>query len=89
MVLNKNDLYDNIMVGTSLDCLLGPPKCYNFFRVDTLSRVPPIDAPLSWWVDGIVGQTNILSDPPLHVGHGDADYYVIGCCFRVDMVSLR
>jgi hypothetical protein len=33
---------------------------------------------------------HILSDPPLHVGHGDADYYVIGCCFsfRVDMVSL-
>ncbi len=53
-----------------------------------LSRVPPIDAPLSRRVDGISGQTNILSDPPLHVGHGDADYYVIGCCFRGDMVSL-
>ena len=37
-----------VFVHTSLDCLLGPPKCYNCFRVvDTLSRVPPIDAPLS------------------------------------------
>ena len=33
---------------------------------------------------------NILSDPPLHVGHGDADYYVIVCRFGVDdVVSLR
>ena len=32
---------------------------------------------------------NIPSDPPLRVGHSDADYYVIVCCFRVDMVSLR
>jgi hypothetical protein len=28
------------------------------------------------------------SYPPLHVGHGDADYFVIVCRFGVDMVSL-
>jgi hypothetical protein len=60
---------------TSLVCLLGTPKCYNFCRVDTSSRVPPIDAPLSWWVDGIVGQTHMPSYPPLHVGHGDGGRY--------------
>ena len=37
----------------------------------------------------MAGQTNILSDPPLHVGHGNAAYYVIVRHFRVDMVSLR
>ncbi len=74
---------------TSLPGLLSPPKCFNFFRVDNLFRVPPIDTPLSRWVDGISGQMNIPSDPPLCVGLGNADYYVIVCCFRVDMVSLR
>ena len=29
------------------------------------------------------------SYPPLHVGHGDADYFVIVCRFGVDVVSLR
>ncbi len=28
------------------------------------------------------------SYPPLHVGHGDADYFVIVCQFGVDVVSL-
>jgi hypothetical protein len=27
------------------------------------------------------------SYPPLHVGHGDADYFVIVCRFGVDVVS--
>ncbi len=70
-------------------CLLGLPKCNNFFRVDTSFRDPPIDTPLSRWVNGISGQTNTLSDPPLHVGHGNADYYVIVCRFRVVVTSLR
>ena len=29
------------------------------------------------------------SYPPLHVGHGDAEYFVIVCRVGVDVVSLR
>ncbi len=64
---------------TSLAGLLSPPKCNNLFRVDTSLRVPPIDTPLSWWVNGISGQMNILTKSPFHVGHGNAIYYGIGC----------
>jgi hypothetical protein len=35
-------------------------------------------APLNWQDDGIVGQTNILSDPPFHVDYSDAIYLRIG-----------
>jgi hypothetical protein len=28
------------------------------------------------------------SYPPLHVGHGDADYFFIVCRFGVDVVTL-
>ncbi len=34
----------------------------------------PINAPLSQQIDGIVGQTNILFNPPFSVGHGNAIY---------------
>ncbi len=57
-------------------------------NVDTYFSGPFVEAPLYWQVSGIAGQTNTLSNPPLHVDHGNADYYVIVCCFRVDMVSL-
>ncbi len=43
------------------------------------SVLPSLVAPLSQQDDGIVGQTNILSDPPFHVDHGDAIYLCIGC----------
>ncbi len=36
--------------------------------------LPSLVAPLSWQDDGIVGQTNIPSDLPFHVDHGDAIY---------------
>ncbi len=49
---------------------------YKFIRMlysqpllDTISK-----APLSPQVSGIESQMNILSDPPLHEGHGDAIY---------------
>jgi hypothetical protein len=58
----------------SLDCLLGPLKCFNLLKVDTYFAGPSANAPLSWQVSGIVGQRNTLLDPPLHVGHGDAIY---------------
>ncbi len=74
---------------TSLVCLLGPLKCFNLLKVDTYFLGPSVDAPLSWRVSGIAGQMNTLSDPPLCVDHRNADYYVIVCRFRVDMVSLR
>ena len=56
-VVNWGQLY-----GTSSFCHLGPLKCFNFSRVDTSFMGPTLNAPLSWWVDGIVGQTNTLSD---------------------------
>ncbi len=36
--------------------------------------LPSLVAPLSWQDDGIVDQTNIQSNPPVHVDHGDAIY---------------
>ncbi len=79
-----------VIPNTSLTGLLSPPKCNNFFRVDTSLRVPPIDTPLSQWVNGISGQTNILADSPFHVGHGNAIYYGIGCRIEYLVVmSLR
>ena len=44
----------------SLASFFVPLKCFNLFRVDTSFMGPSINAPLSWQVDGIVGQTNTL-----------------------------
>ena len=67
----------------------GSAEILQFLRVETSLLAPPIDAPLSRWVNGISGQTNTPSDSPLHVGHSDADFYVIVCCSMVDVASLR
>jgi hypothetical protein len=75
----------HIFYGTSLFCLLGLLKSFNLLKVDTYFSGSSVDAPLSWQVSGIAGQTNTLSDPPLHVDHGDADYNVIVYRFRVDI----
>jgi hypothetical protein len=62
------------MAHTSLVSLLSPQKINNIFKLE-VSLVPlSLVAPLSWQVDGIVGQTNILSNPPFHVDHGNAIY---------------
>jgi hypothetical protein len=51
---------------------LALPKCFN---LDTTSFVHmSINAQLPQQVNGIVGQTNTLCNPPLHVGHGNAIY---------------
>ena len=69
---------------TSLPGLLSPPKCYNCFGVDTSLWSRPLMPPHSWWVDGISGQTNILSDPPLRVGHGRRGEPWYSCVCRYD-----
>jgi hypothetical protein len=59
---------------TSLVSLLSPQKMNNIFKSEVSFVLPSLVAPLSWQDDGIEGQTNILSDPPFHVEHGDAIY---------------
>ena len=51
-------------------------EMFRFFRVDTSFMGPSLNAPLFWQVDGIVGQMNTLSDPPLLGlgGHNNAIY---------------
>jgi hypothetical protein len=46
----------------------------NIFKFEVSFVLLYLVAPFSRQVDGIVGQTNILSDPPFHVDHGDAIY---------------
>ena len=79
----------NSFTTMSLPGLLSPPKCYNCFRVDISLGSRPLMPHYLGELMAFQGQTNILSDPPLHVGHGDADYFVIVCRFGVDVVSLR
>jgi hypothetical protein len=50
----------------------------HIFKSDVSFVLPSFVAPLSWQDDGIVGQTNILYDPPFHVDRGDAIYLRIG-----------
>ncbi len=59
---------------TSLVSILSPQKKYNIFKLEFSFVLPSLVAPLSWQVDGIVGQTNILSNPPFHMDHSDAIY---------------
>ena len=47
---------------------------FQFFLGRQLFLETVSKAPLSLRVFGIEGQTNTLSDPPLHEGHGDAIY---------------
>ncbi len=49
-------------------------KISNIFKLEVSFVLASLVAPLSWQVDGIAGQTNILSDPPFHVDHGNAIY---------------
>ncbi len=57
-------------------------KCNNSLKQPP--QYPPIDTPLSPPIVGIAGQTNILSDPPFHVGHDDAIHQNI-----IDFFYLR
>jgi hypothetical protein len=59
---------------TGLVSLLSPQKNNNIFKSEVSFVLPSLVAPLSWQDDGVVGQTNIQSDPPFHVDHGDAIY---------------
>ena len=47
---------------------------------------PSIDASLSGWVDGIVGQTNPLTDPHLRVGHGSSHLLWHWVLHRIDVM---
>jgi hypothetical protein len=60
------------LLHTSLVSLLSPQKLKYLFKSEVFFVLPSLVAPLSWCDDGIVGQTNILFDPPFHVDHGDA-----------------
>jgi hypothetical protein len=53
--------------GTSLVSLLSPQKINNIFMLKVSFVLLSLMAPLSRLVDGIVGQTNILSDPPVSI----------------------
>jgi hypothetical protein len=44
----------------------------NIFKLEVSFEHPTLVAPLSWQVDGIVGQTNTQSNPPFHVDHANA-----------------
>jgi len=63
----------------SFECLLSPTKCNNILEYETCFIDLPIETPLSQLVNGVAGQTDILSNSPLHVGHSNAIYYGIGC----------
>ncbi len=65
---------------TSLVSLLSAQKINNIFQLEVAFVLPSLVAPWSRQDDGIVGQTNIPSDPPFHVDHGNAIYLCIGCC---------
>ncbi len=65
--------------GTSLVSLLSSQKVTQYFKLEVSFVLPSLVAPLSLQDDGIKGQTNILSDPPFFVDHGDAIYQGIGC----------
>jgi hypothetical protein len=49
-------------------------KINNIFKLEVSFELPPLVAPLSWQFDGILGQTNTISNRPIHVDHGDATY---------------
>jgi hypothetical protein len=59
---------------TGLVTLLSMQKINNIYKLEVSFVLPSLVAPLPWQVDGVVGQTNILSDPPFHVDHHDAIY---------------
>ncbi len=75
---------------TSLNCLLGPLKCFNLLKVDTYFAGPSANASLSWQVSSIVGQTNTLSDPTYSpCGSWQCDLLGHWSLLWVDVVSLR
>jgi hypothetical protein len=59
--------------------LLSSWKTNSSFKLEVSFELTSLVAPLSWQVDGIVGQTNTLSNPPCHVNHIDAILWGIGC----------
>jgi hypothetical protein len=76
--LSNNVIYDfKITTGCNGGTSTSSPvvqKINIICKLEVSFVLPSLVAPLSWQVDGIVGQTNILSDPPFHVDHGDAIY---------------
>ncbi len=72
----------------SLVSLLSPQKIKNIFKSEVSFVLPSLVTPLSWQDDGIVGQTNILSDPPFHMDHSDASYYsALGAALAICSVT--
>ncbi len=68
-----------VVGGMSLVSLLSSQKNEQYFKLEVFFVLPSLVDPLSWHDDGIKGQTNILSNPPFLVDHGDAIYQGIGC----------
>jgi hypothetical protein len=59
----------------SLVSLLSLQKINNIFKSEvSFVLIPSLVAPLSRQDYGIKGQSNIQSDPPFHVDHGNAIY---------------
>ncbi len=58
----------------SLVSLLSLQKNNNIFNLEISFVLLFLMVPISWQDDGIVGKTNIQSNPPFHVDHGDAIY---------------
>ncbi len=71
-VAQRCPVYSTLTHTTSLVSLLSLQKINNIFKSEVSFVLPSLVAPLSWPDDGIVGQTNIPSDPPFHVDHVDA-----------------
>ncbi len=66
--------YRERLEGMGFGSLLNLQKSNIMFKLEVSFEHPSLVAPLSQQVDGIVGQTNILSDPPFHVDHDNAIY---------------
>ena len=49
-------------------------KINNIFKLEVSFVLLSLVVPLSWQVDSILGQTNILFNPPFHVDHSNAIY---------------
>ena len=63
-----------MLEGTSLVSLLSLQKINNILSRHSFFVLSSLVDLLSRQDDGIEGQTNILSDPPFLVDHGDAIY---------------
>ncbi len=67
-------LHFSVTIARSLVSLLITWKFNNIIKSEVSFVLLSLVALLSQQDDGIVGKTNILSDPPFHVDHSNAIY---------------